>query len=220
MTSGTVSVLLGNGDGSFQGQRTLEAGRTPDSVAVGDFNGDGVPDLAVTTLNFPNVSVFLGNGDGSFRAPRNFLLGPEAIPMSVTVGDFNGDGRLDLAVTSIGFTNGITVLLGNGDGTFQAPRTFALGRSAGSIAVGDFNLDGLPDLAAVYLDPISYNGGVSVLLGNGDGGFLPPRNFPAGTVDPFGALAVGDFNGDGRPDVALVNYPSNNVSVLINHSPE
>src|SRR6266852_2860168 len=142
--SNTVSVLLGNGDGSFQPQTTFATGSTPTSVAIGDFNGDGKLDLAVANANSANVSVLLGNGDGSFQAQTTFATG--FIPESVAIGDFNGDGKLDLAVAN-GGDNNVSVLLGNGDGSFQAQTTFATGTNPQSVAIGDFNGDGERDLA-------------------------------------------------------------------------
>jgi VCBS repeat protein/FG-GAP repeat protein len=106
---GSVSVLLGNGDGTFQPAQNFAAGSSPFSVAVGDFNGDGVPDLAVANLNSINVSVLLGNGDGTFQPAQNFGVGTG--PRSMAVGDFNGDGKLDLAVAAL-FTS-VSVLINN-----------------------------------------------------------------------------------------------------------
>jgi hypothetical protein len=210
--SNTVSVLLGNGDGTFQAARNFGVGNTPDSVAVGDFNRDGRPDLAVANFYGNDVSVLLGNGDGTFQAASNFSVG--GLPASVAVGDFNGDGRPDLAA-AIAYqnttTNGdsVDVLLGNGDGTFQAPRAFTVGVAPTSVAVGDFNGDGRPDLVTAN----SGGDGVSVLLGNGDGTFQAPRNSVA-TGQPF-AVAVGDFNRDGRPDVAVADGYFGGASALL-----
>jgi hypothetical protein len=199
VSSGTVSVLLGNGDGSFQAPHSFAAGSSSRALVVGDFNGDGIPDLAVTNDLNPDgrVSVLLGNGDGSFQDARSFAAG--IWPRSVAVGDFNGDGRLDLVVANFTTAN-VSVLLGNGDGTFQDAVNFAAGSSPLSVAVGDFNGDGTPDLA------VANNGSndVSVLLGNGDGTFQAAHNFAAET-NPF-SVAVGDFNGDGLPDLAVAGY--------------
>src|SRR2546426_980193 len=129
---------------SFIARRDFAAGRSPDSVAVGDFNGDGKLDLAVANRGSNDVSVLLGNGDGTFQAALTFAAGSG--PSSVAVGDFNGDGKLDLAVASRG-SSLVSVLLGNGDGTIQAALTFAVRTGTSSVAVGDFNGDGKLDLA-------------------------------------------------------------------------
>jgi hypothetical protein len=151
---GTVSVLLGEGDGRFRQQRTYAAGKGSDSVAVGDFNGDGKPDLVVAD-NGGGVSVLLNDGAG-FASPVRYGAGTSP----VSVGDFNGDGKPDLAVANYG-SNTISILLGNGNGTFQAQTTRAAGTNPFALAVGDFNGDRRPDLA-VANDALS--GTVSVLL--------------------------------------------------------
>jgi len=141
--SHTVSVLLGNGDGTFQSQQTFATSSGP-YLAVGDFNGDGKLDLAVDNFDSANVGVLLGNGDGTFQSQQTFATGTG--PLLLTVGDFNSDGKLDLAVANI-HSNTVSVLVSNGDGTFQSQRTFATGLFPDSVAVGDFNGDGKLDLA-------------------------------------------------------------------------
>jgi hypothetical protein len=162
--SGTVSVLLGKGDGSFQAFQSYAVGSYPKSVAVGDFNGDGSSDIAVANYNSNTVSILLGRGDGSFRVAQNYATGSGAI--SVAMGDFNGDGHPDLAVansgTSPGYKGTVSILLGKGDGTFQAAQSYALGGYVSSVAVGDFNGDGKLDLVTSV---------GTLLLGNGDGTF-------------------------------------------------
>jgi hypothetical protein len=203
----------------FLAPLAFDAGQYPFSVAVGDFNGDGIPDLAVANAASNNVSVLLGNGDGTFQAPRNFPAGSG--PRSVAVGDFNGDGILDLAVVGYDqyyhhYDETVRVLLGNGDGSFQAPRTFNAGSGPLSVAIGDFNGDGVQDLAvANWGDPAhGVAGGVSVLLGNGDGSFQAPLHLSVGTIgQPPESVAVGDFNGDGIQDLAVGS--SERVSVLL-----
>jgi hypothetical protein len=210
--SASVAVLIGNGDGSFQAPAVYATGSfQPTSVAVGDVNGDGVPDLVVasqcassTTCGTGAVSVLLGNGDGTFQSPIPYSTGTGSSFFVVT-GDFNGDGNLDLAVANQaiqpGANSAIAILLGNGDGTFQAPVSYSTGApSAVFLAVGDFNSDGAADLA------VANNGAdtVSVLLGNGNGSFQAAAIYASGGAFA-NSLAVSDFNGDGLPDLAVVN---------------
>src|SRR6266568_3265685 len=182
----------------------------PSNIVVGDFNGDGKPDLAVANFGDWNVYVLLGNGDGTFQVARSvYFNGGGARFWYIAEGDFNGDGKLDLAVTDYS-NNNVSVLLGNGDGTFQAPRTFPVGNGPAGVAVADLNGDGKPDLVVANFDDNT----LSVLLGNGDGTFRAAQTF--GGVGPKPqTVAVGDFNGDGKPDLVAPNYGSNSISVLL-----
>jgi hypothetical protein len=212
---GSVEVLLGNGDGTFQYPQLFPAGLRPTTVAVADFNGDGKPDLVVaSSIRGDFLSVLLGVGDGTFADPLR-VPGSDHQAAVVAVGDFNGDGKPDLALAENG--TALEVLLGNGDGTFQpGTRYHDAGQQPTSLVAVDLNGDGFLDLATADLGPFFYDHrGVSVLLGNGDGTFQPAQSYPAGSA-PF-ALAVADFNGDGRRDLAVVNrdVKAGNVAVLL-----
>jgi hypothetical protein len=225
--AGVVTVLLGNGDGTFQSAGNFPAGNGVNSLSVGDFNGDGKLDIVTTNFDFvsigpqnnliieSDVHVFLGNGDGTFRAARTYTAGVG--PVSAGVGDFNGDGIADLAVVNGGLPgtmagNTVSILLGNGDGTFQPALDYPAGIWPRSVAVGDFNRDGNQDLA------VTGQSGVTILLGDGKGAFQPPHNYAAGLA---GSVAVADFNGDGYPDLVVAEIPGSfvrpgSVSIILN----
>jgi hypothetical protein len=210
----SVFVMLGEGNKQFGQPITSPAGgKQPLDFAVGDLNNDGIPDVVVANNGDPhdgsgaNIAVLLGNGDGTFRLPLTYLAGSQ--PYHVVVGDFNGDGNLDVAV--INTTNNVLVFLGNGDGTLQAVKSYPAGNGPISIATADFNGDGKLDIAtADFNDPHSHSY-VAVLLGNGDGTFQPPSEFRVG-YHPW-PLVVADFNHDGKPDIATLG---NAVSILLN----
>ena len=137
-------MLLNRGDGSFQAKRDYHRSAALISVAIGDLNGDGKPDLATANRDANSVSVLLNRGDGSFRPSATTQ--PDAARSSVAIGDLNGDGKPDL-VTANGNANTVSVLLNRGDGSFQAKLDYRTGRGPRSVAIGDLNGDGKPDLA-------------------------------------------------------------------------
>ena len=155
--SNTVSVLLGNGDGTFQSAVSYATGSDPGYVAVGDLTGNGKQDLVVVNDGDGTVSVLLGNGNGMFQTQQTYAAGSE--PSSVAIADLNGDGIPDLVVSDEG-NDAVSVLLGNGNGTFQAPITYTFGSEATRVEAGDLNGDGAPDIAVSE----GYANSVAVLL--------------------------------------------------------
>jgi hypothetical protein len=210
---GSLSVFLGNGDGTFQTALSYSTGNSyyPATVAIGDFNGDGRADVAI--LGTGSLGVLLGNGDGSFQGPvfsTSFASSNGPYGSAMVELDLNGDGKTDLAFAN---QNGMLVLLGNGDGTFQQGTYYVSqdNNQSYGIATGDFNGDGKPDLAVTSYG--SSNGFANIFVGNGDGTFQTAVGYGVGPV-PYGVV-VADFNGDGRADVATVNNGGNSVSILL-----
>ena len=213
-----VGILLGHGDGTFADMTVVpltlpDNGGNPFGIAAADLDGDSTQDLLVTwggNFQDPSVSVLLGHGDGTFTAKPNVLT--SAYPYSVVVADFNGDGKKDFATgnyQNFGPSN-VSVLLGNGDGTFADKTDFPAGAYPTSIVADDFNCDGKQDLATASSDDST----VSVLLGQGDGTFATKTDFRTG-ANPNSVTAC-DFNGDDKPDLATANITDGTVSVLLN----
>jgi hypothetical protein len=214
--SGSVTILLGNGDGTFQTPLVFSVGTSiiVNSLAAGNFNGDGNVDLAVGIRNSQGgaIAIYLGQGDGTFQAGAVYRIGPQGSqpPQAILVADFNGDGKADLAVADGSESNNVSILLGNGDGTFQGPVQYTAGTSPYALLAADFNGDGKLDLAVANAD--AGTNSVSILFGNGDGTFQAHVDYPTG-VGPH-SLALGDFNGDGKPDLIAADAVSSTLSVL------
>jgi len=213
-TSELLSTLIGHGDGTFQNNTSQALPNILRSLAVGDFNGDGKLDVAAVIDGTNAASIFLGHGDGSFATPVQYSTGPmlDSPPYhNILVGDFNGDGKLDLAVAT---DNGIAILLGNGNGTFQPFSLIpSLATSGGDelLALADFNSDGKLDV----IKATTVTNVINVALGNGDGTFRQAPAFQIPSILNTESAVVGDFNGDGKLDLAFASQSSDVVTILL-----
>ena len=208
--SDTLSVMLGNGDGTLQTKVDYATGDGPWSMAVGDVNGDGKADVVTGNYFGSSASVLLSNGDGTFKARVDYTAGSGANPECLRMGDVDGDGDLDI-FTANASTHNVSILLNNGDGTFRAPTQSSTATHPTSIDLRDLNGDGKQDLVTANYSA----GNVSVLMGNGDGTFRSAVNYAA-SGNPQTILAA-DLDRDGSPDLATVNWATNNASILLNN---
>src|SRR6266436_5479988 len=216
VSSGTVTILLGNGSGGFSpaGGSPVSVGTSPYSVAAGDFNLDGKPDLAVTNFGGANLSILLGNGAGGFSPASGSPISVGASPAWVAVGDLNLDGKPDLVVANDKSGSNLNILLGNGSGGFVQAAGSPI-TAAGTpifVTISDLNLDGKPDLVVTNFSK------VILLFGDGTGGFAQPAGSPVTAPDPRTA-AVADFNLDGQPDFAVTNGDFDNITIELNTCP-
>ncbi len=211
----SVSVFLGNGNGTLQSRVDYATGNGASSVAARDVNGDAKPDLLVSCYFSNAVSVLLGNGNGTFQSKIDYATG--TTPLDLAVGDLNADGKPDLVLaTSTKSSSGkVSVLLGNGDGTFQTYSDYTAGPGLSSIVLEDLNGDGKIDVAATLSGNDLFDH-VSVLLGNGNGGLESVIGFASSGLFPS-SVAASDVNADGKSDLFMVE--GYGVTILLNTGP-
>jgi hypothetical protein len=216
----TVSVLLSNRDGTFTPTGSFPTGNGPSRAAIGDVNDDGKADLVIANATNATVSVLLGNGDGTFQGKTDYTCAANqsAAPQAVALADLNGDGHADIVAANTGWDT-LGVLLGNGDGTFQAVKEIQVTSAPVTVVAGDFNGDGKTDLAVPNNQGDTIPGAsnaISILLGRGDGTFGIATDYK--TPGPTQALQVADFDGDGSLDLAAFSFSSTaagTVTVLL-----
>jgi hypothetical protein len=210
----SVGVLLGYGNGTFRNQTTIPTGfySRPYSVTVVDFNGDHRLDIAVANSNNDNVGILLGYGDGTFATIMFYATGQGSSPRCVRVGDFNNDTILDIAVASAG-TDYVFLLYGSGDGYFLlgAPFPTGIATQPFGLAVGNFNNDSRLDIAVAA----SATSTIQIYLGNISRPFAGMATFATDTGSQPHSIAVGDLNNDGRLDIVVANYGTDNVGIFL-----
>ena len=215
-TASRVAIFIGVGDGTYASRvEYWPGGSSPTHPVVADMNRDGIPDIVVGNALSASVSVMLGNGDGTFKegaAANVSALGTFNGPQGVVVGDFNRDGKPDVAVSTGTDGQKVLVLLGNGDGTLGAPASISIGANLPDLAVGDLNNDGKPDLVAAGY---TGTGRAYVLMGNGDGTFAATVQYTTGAGT--WAVRLADLDRDGDLDLVTANLSNSSVAVLKNN---
>ncbi|CAF1190267.1 unnamed protein product [Rotaria sp. Silwood1] len=214
--SANVGILLGYGNGSFRNQMSYSTGSNsfPLSVTVGDFNHDNWLDFAVVNYATSNLGIRLGHGDGTFSNQTTYSTGVRSKPCFITTVDLNNDSRLDLVVANYK-SNNIGIFIGHGNGTFSSQTAYSTGSGSGpnSIIIGDFNNDGLLDIVVANF----LGNTIGVLLGFKNDDFLSLLTYSTGDASQPYSVVAGDFNNDGRLDMAVANYGSNNVGVFLGY---
>lgn len=200
----TITILLGNGDGTFTTKGTVSTAFPLSTMAIGDFSNDGKLDLAVSNTNNQTINIFTGNGDGTFQSSGSFSTGVTA--GSIAVADFNNDGYPDLIVAG---QSSAWVMLNDGTGSFSSPLSLNMPGNISGVVVGDFNGDG--DMDVAFTDS---GGGLTVWLGQGNGSFAVSPGSPMLASAPLIGAVVGDFNNDGVPDIAVASETGNFIQIF------
>ncbi|CAM4908496.1 unnamed protein product [Rotaria socialis] len=211
-----LGIFLGYGNGTFSDQMTYPTGdgSLPQTVVIGDVNNDGHLDLIITNSLNGNVGIFLGHGDGTFSNQTTYPTGAGSVPVSVAVGDFNNDGRLDI-VTANYWTYDISIFLNYGNGTFANRTTYSTGSVSkpNSVVVGDFNNDSKLDIAVTNQG--SEN--IVIFLGYGNGSFFNQSIYSTGDNSQPTTMAIGDFNNDKILDITVANFGTGNIGIFLGY---
>ena len=212
ITSDDVSILLGDGTGSFSLTANIPVGDAPQTILTADLNGDGIPDLVTTNVNSNDITVLLGDGSGGFSPSGNFGLGGGTTPTSVTAADFNNDGFQDLASSNFGSAN-LSVLFGDGTGSFGPATSVAITPATGPfwVASADLDGDGNQDLVSANY----YTGSLTILLGDGAGGFTVQAHLGTGPGSNPDYVLVTDIDGDGNLDLVAAIYNQDSVVAFL-----
>jgi len=207
IASNSVSILLGNGDGTFKDQVQLHVCQEPRALAMGDFNEDGHADVALACSGGDEISLLLGHGDGKFEEGQRYPV--HRAPIALATDDINGDHHSDLVVALR--NDKIKVFLGNGRGEFRHGVQYEYGDTPTSVALSDLNGDGRLDLVVTNGGPMS--NAVSIWLGNGDGSFRDPKDYPTGHR-PLG-VSLADFNNDQHSDLLVINGEKDSFTTFL-----
>ncbi|CAF3725702.1 unnamed protein product [Rotaria sordida] len=214
-----IGILLGHGNLTFNTMVTYPTGNNsnPTSIVVDDFDNDGQIDIVVANYRTSTICIFLGYENGSFTTQMNYSTGYQSWPSSITVGDFNGDNRLDIATSNYNMNN-VGIFLGYGNGSFSSVTTYSTGDGSSPqfVEARDFNYDGKLDIAVANYG----TNNIVVLFGFGDGSFLLGTAYQTGHGSAPYVLTTGDFNNDSRLDIAVVNEKSNNIDIFLGYGRE